>query len=112
MSEVEDQTNALYGRCLRRASGHGAFESFGQRERGSNTRRTGAQKFDPAYPTNVFPYHVSQDVSVDVERGGTVDCGIGLGLALAIRIFEVPVPLDGIVGLGVIRGGHVWGERR
>jgi hypothetical protein len=76
------------------------------------TGRTGAQKFDPAYPTNVFPYHVSQDVPVDVERRGAVDCGIGLGLAPAIRVFEVPVPLDGVLGLDVIRGGHVGGEGR
>jgi len=76
------------------------------------TRRTGAQKFNPAHPIDLFPYHVSQDVPVDVERRGTVDCGIGLGLALAIRIFEVPVPLDDVFGLGVIRGGHVGGERR
>ena len=28
---------------------------------------------------NVLPYHVSQDVPVDVEQRGTMDCGIGHG---------------------------------
>ena len=28
---------------------------------------------------NVFPYHISQDIPVNVEQWGTMDCGIGHG---------------------------------
>ena len=54
MSGVEDQTNALYGRCLRRASGRDAFESFGQRERGSD-RTYRSSEIRSCLPDKRFP---------------------------------------------------------
>jgi len=76
------------------------------------TARTGTKEFDPTHSTvHLLPYHVSQHVPIDVERGCAVDCRrIGLGFALAIRLLLRPVPFafDGRGGFGVVRrrGGH------
>ena len=101
--------NALYGRCLRCVPG-ARFQSLGQRER-EKAARTGAQKCDPTHPTlQLFLYYVSQYISIDLERRGAMDCGIGFGFALPIDMFQPPVPFDS-GGLGVVGRGHDGDER-
>ena len=78
--------------------------TLGQRER-KKAARTGAQKSDPTHSTlHLFLDHISQNIPVDAEDRGTMDCGISLGFALAIGMLQRPVPFDngrfGMVGRG------------
>jgi hypothetical protein len=87
------------------------FESLGQRER-EKAARTGAQKCDPTHPTlQLFLYYVSQDIPIDLERQGAMDCGISFGFALPIDMLQPPVPFESD-GLGVVGRGHDGDERR
>ena len=104
--------NTLYGRCLQCAPGAPNIESLGQRVQ-EKAARTGAQKRDPTHSTfQFFLDHISQNIPVDVEDRGTVDCGISFGLALAIGMLQRPVPFDmSRLGIGIVNRGHVGDER-
>jgi hypothetical protein len=75
-----------------------------------NAERTGAQKRDPTHSTlHLFLDHISQNIPVDVEDRGTMDCGIGFGFALAIGMLQRPVPFDS-GRLDMVNRGHVRGR--
>ena len=49
------------------------------------TVRTGAEKRDPTHPTlELFLNNISQNITIDVERRGAMDCRVGFGFTLAI----------------------------